>query len=109
MAKSFFALAGIIARIVIGSQFMVDRFVQLDTAFFDVLLEKIVNADKLNAFICIPFLQTKPGRIVSVPSFGQNEVLALELLVVLDDTTDHLFHGFVITGKETPVDTLPVL
>jgi len=86
-----------------------DRFIQLDTALFDVLFEQIVNAEKLDTFVCIPFLQTKPGRIVSVPSFGQDEVLALEIFVVLDDTTDNFFHRFVIAGEKTPVDAFPVL
>jgi len=49
---------------------MMDGFVELNTSFFDVLLEKIMNAEELYAFVSIPLLQTKPGRIVSVPSFG---------------------------------------
>jgi hypothetical protein len=49
---------------------MVNRLVDLDPAFFDVLLQQVVNADKLDAFIGKPFLQTKPGRIVGVASLG---------------------------------------
>ena len=85
-----------------------DRFVYLDASFFNILLEQVVDADKLNAFIRIPFLQTKPGRLVSVPSFGQDEVLAFELLVVFDDTTNHFFHGFVIAGEKTPIYAFPI-
>jgi hypothetical protein len=49
---------------------VVHGLIDLDTSLFDVFLQKIVNAEELNAFIRIPFLQTKPGRIVGVPSFG---------------------------------------
>lgn len=44
--------------------------IDLDTAFFEVLLQQVMNAEELDAFIRIPLLQTKPGRIVGVPSFG---------------------------------------
>jgi hypothetical protein len=47
-----------------------DRLVNLDASFFDVLLEEIMNAYELYAFICIPLLQTKPGRIIGVASLG---------------------------------------
>jgi hypothetical protein len=49
---------------------VVDGFVDLDAAFFKILLEQVVNADKLDTLIGIPFLQTKPGRIISMASFG---------------------------------------
>jgi len=71
---------------------MMDRFVEFDTPFFDVLFQEIVDAEKLDAFVRIPFLQTKPGRIVSVPSFGQDEVFALQFFVVCDYPADNLLH-----------------
>jgi hypothetical protein len=53
-----------------SSQVMVNGFVNFDPAFFDVLLKKIMDAEKLDTFIGKPILQTKPGRIVGVASFG---------------------------------------
>ncbi len=47
-----------------------DGLVQLDSAFFDIGCEELINAYELNVFIGKPFLQTKPGRIVGVASFG---------------------------------------
>jgi hypothetical protein len=70
MAEHPLTLPAIVARIVKGGQMMMDGFIELNTSFFDVLLEKIMNAEELYAFVSIPLLQTKPGRIVSVPSFG---------------------------------------
>ena len=49
---------------------MVDRLIDLDAPFLDVLFEQIVNAQELDALIGKPILQTKPGRIVGVASFG---------------------------------------
>jgi hypothetical protein len=70
MAKGTLALAGVVARVVISGQVMVNALVKLDTTFFDVFLEQVVNAEKLDALIGKPILQTKPGRIVGVASFG---------------------------------------
>ncbi len=92
MAEHPFALAAVVAGIMVGRELVVDRLVDLDPAFFDVLFQEIVNAEELDAFVRIPFLQTKPGRIVGVPSFGQDEVFALQFLVILDDSPDNLFH-----------------
>jgi hypothetical protein len=54
----------------VGGQVVMDRLVELDAPFLDILFEQIKNTEELNVFVGIPFLQTKPGRIVSVPSFG---------------------------------------
>jgi hypothetical protein len=70
VAEHALALASVIAWIVVGSQVVVDRLVELDAPFFDILLQQIENAEELNVFVGIPFLQTKPGRVVSVPSLG---------------------------------------
>jgi hypothetical protein len=64
------SLSAIVAGIMEGGQFMVNGFIHLDATFFQILLEQIVNAEELDTFIGIPFLQTKPGRIICVPSFG---------------------------------------
>ena len=70
MAEHALALAPVVARIVVGGEVMVDRLVDLDTPFLDVLFEQIVHAQKLDTLIGKPILQTKPGRIVGVASFG---------------------------------------
>ena len=67
-----------------------------------------MNREKLDVFAGKPFLQTKPGRIVCVPSLGQDEILALQFLVVLDNPPDDRLHGFVIAGKKAPVYPFPV-
>jgi hypothetical protein len=54
----------------IGGELMVNGLVDRDAAFVKILLQEIVNADELDTFVGIPFLQTKPGRIVGVPSLG---------------------------------------
>lgn len=69
MAESAFALASIIARVMVRSELMMDRFIDFNAAFFQILLQEIMNADELDTFIGKPFLQTKPGRIVCVASF----------------------------------------
>lgn len=74
VAESALTLTAIIAGVMEGRQFFMDGFVYLDAAFFYIFLQKIMNAYKLNAFVCIPFLQTKPGRVIGVPSFRQDEI-----------------------------------
>jgi hypothetical protein len=70
MPECALTLPSVVAGVVIGGELMVDGLVQLDAAFLDILFQKVMNADKLDTFIGKPFLQTKPGRIVGVPSFG---------------------------------------
>jgi hypothetical protein len=70
MPESPFTLPCIVAGIVIRGELMVDGLIDLDTAFVEILLQEIVNAEELDTFIGIPFLQTKPGRIVGVASLG---------------------------------------
>jgi len=108
MTKSALALARVIAGIMVRGQFMMNGFIQLDAPFLDVLLQKVMYAEKLDALIGIPFLQTKPGRIVGVASFRQDQVLTLQVFVILDDAPDNLLHGLVIAGEKTPVDPFPV-
>jgi len=43
-----------------------------------------------------PRLQTKPSRIVGVPSLGQEECLALQVLHMLYNPAGDLLHGLVI-------------
>ena len=86
-----------------------DRFIDLDSPFLDILFEEIVDADELDAFIRIPFFETKPGRIVGVPSLGQDEVLASQFLVIFYNPPDDFFHRFVVAREKAPVYAFPVL
>ena len=86
------ALAAVIAGIVVCGQLAVDRLVELDSPFLYILLQQIEDAEKLDALIGIPFLQTKPGRIVGVSSLGQDKVFALHFLVILHNPPDDCFH-----------------
>jgi hypothetical protein len=70
VAEHTLTLAAVVARVMIGGQVLMDRLIELDSPFFDVLLQQVKNAQELNVFVGIPFLQTKPGRIVGVPSLG---------------------------------------
>jgi hypothetical protein len=54
----------------IGGELVMNGIVDFDAAFVEILLQEIMNAEELDTFIGIPFLQTKPGRIVGVASFG---------------------------------------
>lgn len=70
MTKRPLALPPVVAGVVKRREMVVNGLVDFDSAFLDVLLQQIVYAEELNAFVSIPFLQTKPGRIVGVPSLG---------------------------------------
>jgi hypothetical protein len=53
-----------------GREFLVNGFIQFDSSRFDVFFQEIVDRDDfvfLENF-GIPVLQTKPGRIVGMPS-----------------------------------------
>jgi len=73
MTKGLLPLSAIIARIVNSGQFRVDAFINLDSARFDILLEKVMNGNNtvLVKYFRKPRLQTKPGRKIGVPSFRQ--------------------------------------
>jgi hypothetical protein len=70
VAECLLALPSVIARVMHGGEFFMDGFVQLDSSRLDVFFQKVVDRDDfvfLENF-GIPVLQTKPGRIVGVPS-----------------------------------------
>jgi len=70
VAETLLAFPAVIARIMDGREFFVDGFVDLDSCCFKVFFQDIVDRDDfvfLEDF-GIPSLQTKPGRIVGVPS-----------------------------------------
>jgi hypothetical protein len=98
VAESLLALPAVIAGIMHGREFLVNGFIQFDSSRLNVFFEEIVNGDDfvfLENF-GVPILQTKPGRIVGVPSLGQEKRLTLQPLHVLDNTTDKRLHGLVI-------------
>jgi hypothetical protein len=49
---------------------MVNGLVDRDAPLVEIFLQQIVHTQELHAFIGKPILQTKPGRIVGVPSLG---------------------------------------
>jgi hypothetical protein len=86
-----------------------DRFIELDSPFLDILFEQIVDAEELDVFIRKPFLETKPGRKVGVPSFWQDEIFAPQFLVIFYNPPDDCFHRFVVAREKAPVYAFPVL
>jgi len=70
VAESLLALPPVIAGIMNGREFFVDGVVQFDSSCFDVFFQEVVDRDDFVFFedFGIPSLQTKPGRIVGVPS-----------------------------------------
>jgi hypothetical protein len=98
VSESLLAFPAVIAGIMHGREFFVDGFIEFDSSRLDVFFQEIVNGDDL-VFLenfGIPVLQTKPGRVVGVPSLGQEECLTLQPLHVLDDTAHKGLHGLVI-------------
>ncbi len=98
VAEGLLAFPAVVARVVDGREFFMDGFVKLDSSRLNVFLEEIVDG---NDFVFlenfgIPILQTKPGRIVGVPSLGQEERLALQSLQVFNDAAYKFFHRLVI-------------
>jgi len=70
VAESLLAFPAVIAGIMDGREFFMDGFVDLDSSRLNVFFQEIVDG---NDFVFledfgIPSLQTKPGRIVGVPS-----------------------------------------
>jgi hypothetical protein len=70
MAESLLALPAVIAGIVDGRELFMDGFVNLDSSRLNIFFQEIV--DRHN-FVFLenfwkPVLQTKPGRIVGMPS-----------------------------------------
>jgi hypothetical protein len=98
MAESLLALPAVIAGIVDSRELFMDGFVEFDSSRLNVFFQEIVDRDDfvfLEDFR-IPVLQTKPGRIVGVPSLGQEKRLALQSLQVFNDAADQFLHRLVI-------------
>ena len=99
VTESLLTLPAIVAGIMHGCEFLVDGFVQFDSSRLDVFFQEIVDRYDLVFLENFgkPVLQTKPGRVVGVPSLGQKERLTLQPLHVLDDTTHERLHGLIIS------------
>jgi hypothetical protein len=70
VAEGALALPRVVARVVVGGELGMPGLIELDASGLDVFLEKVVNAQEPDALILEPLLQTKPGRIIGVPSLG---------------------------------------
>jgi hypothetical protein len=71
-------LAHVIAGIVDRDGMVVDRGIELDPLFVDVLLEELLDGNdlELSESFRKPFCEPDPGRIVGVPSFGEQKGFA---------------------------------
>ena len=110
MPKPFLGPSPIIAWIMIGCRPLEARFIQFDSSLFNVLYEKIEYCDKFEFFkyFRMMLFETRPGRKVSMSSFGPEKGFDLQLFHLLHNATAHDFHGFVITRKIAPVGSFPV-
>ena len=99
VAEGLGALAAVITRVMYGGKLFVYGFIYLYPARFNVLFQKIVYRDNLVLIESFgePCLQTKPGRIIGVPSFGQEERLAVQPLHVIHDPPHQGLHGLIIS------------
>jgi hypothetical protein len=72
VTKGLLALSAIVAGVVKRGKCFVFALVDLDSPGLDVLLQEIVDRDDLVLLqdFRVPVLQTKPGRIIGVPSLG---------------------------------------
>jgi hypothetical protein len=73
LAEGLHALSTVIAGIVNRGEFFVNGFVELDPPGINVLFQEFMDGydSVLIEYFWKPRLQTKPGREVSVASFGQ--------------------------------------
>jgi len=110
MPKPLLGSSPIIARIMISCRSFEACFIQFDSPFFNVPDEKIKYRDKFEFFkyFRMVFFKTRPGRKVSMPSFGPHECFDLQLLHMFHNATAHDFHGLIIAGKIGPVGSFPV-
>ena len=99
VAEGLLAFPAVIAWVMHGREFFVDGFVEFDSSRLDVFFQEIVDRYDLVFLENFgkPVLQTKPGRVVGVPSLGQKERLTLQPFHVLDDTTHERLHGLIIS------------
>jgi len=110
VSELFLGFSAVVTRIMIGCRPFEPCFIQFDSSFLNVPYEKIEYRDKFKFFkyFGIVFFETRPGREISVPSLGPHQCFDLQLLHMFDNTAGHDLHGLVITGKISPVGSLPV-
>jgi hypothetical protein len=73
LAECLHALSTVIAGIMNRGEFFVNGFVELDPSGLNVLFQEFMDGydPDLIEYFWKPHLQTKPGREVSVASFGK--------------------------------------
>ena len=110
MPKAPLSFAAVVAGIVIGCRSLKSGSVQFNAAFLYVLHKQIKNRYKSEFFKRLGemFFETRPGRQISMASFGPQKVFDFQLLHLLIDPPGHDFHGFVIAGEISPTRPLPV-
>lgn len=110
MPKPLLGPSPVITWIMIACRFLEARFIQFDASLFNILYKKIEYCDKFEFFeyFRVVFFETRPGRKVSMASFGPHQGLDFQFFHVFDDAIAHDLHGRIITGKIGPVGSLPV-
>jgi hypothetical protein len=70
VAESLLALPAVIAWVVDGCELFMDGFIKFDSCRLNVFFQEIVHRHNFAFFenFGVPVLQTKPGRIVGMPS-----------------------------------------
>jgi len=98
MTEGFLPFAAIVAGVMQGCEFFMPGLIDLDPFCLDILLQKIMDRDDpvFLENLRKPVLQTKPGRIIGVPSLRQEERFAIEPLHMLHDAAYEGFHGWII-------------
>ena len=71
-----------------------NRFINFDSPCLDIFFQEIMDRDHfvLVKYFGIPILQTKPGRIIGMASFGQQERLALQPLHMFNYSANKGLH-----------------
>lgn len=110
LAEGLEGFAPVVAGIMIGNSHGMNRLIQLNLAFLDVFEEQIEDGDDFEFVECfgVPLVQPGPGCEICVASLGEEENLAVQPPHVVDNPADYGFHRFIVAGKQTPVDSLPV-
>jgi len=75
VAESFLRAPAVVAGVMVSGQIRNTGAVQADATLSDIADQQIENGDgfKLLERFGVPFLQTKPGRQIGVPSFGPQQ------------------------------------
>lgn len=110
LTKGLKGFTAVVAGIMIGNGHGVHCLVQLNPALLNIFKEQIKNGNNFKFFECfwVPLVQPGPGCKIGVASLGEEENLAVQPPHVVDNPADHGFHRLIVTGKQAPVDPLPI-